>query len=435
MAKKTATLKGFRDLLPAELAVRQRAKKIITQVFESFGFQPLETPALEYQSVLLGKYGQEADKLVYTFQDKGKRQIGLRYDLTVPLARVAATYQTNLSTPFKRYQIQPVWRADKPQQGRYREFEQCDFDILNSGSPLADAEIIAVTNTCLLKLGFKDFKIKINSRKLLYTILKQAKIEKNKWNQTLQSLDKLDKLSEKEVKQDLIKKAGLKQPVLDQLFNITKKIKSSLIKESTTKIPFASINQPTKELKAIIKNAIKLGVDKKNIVIDLTLARGLDYYTGPIFEAVVTKPNLGSLAGGGRYDNLIKDLGGPDWPAVGASLGLDRICQVIQQNQLWPDLQSNQAQVLVTIFDQSTLKQSAQTAAQLRQAGINTELYLEPDDRLDKQLKYADKKTIPFVVIIGPDEIKTNQLCLKNLSTGKQTSLSLNSVIAKLTHQ
>jgi histidyl-tRNA synthetase len=413
MGKRPLTLKGFRDFLPAEMAVRQRAKKIITQVFRIFGFAPLATPALEYQSVLLGKYGPEADKLVYTFKDKGGRPVGLRYDLTVPLARVAAEYQTNLTTPFKRYQIQPVWRADKPQQGRWREFEQCDFDILNSSSPLADAEIISVINACLQALGMKQFVIKLNSRQILFDLIKKIKLPAKLKPAIIQTLDKLDKNSLPAIKA-FLKEKGLADSQIKTLFQ---NLNSS---------------KPDEYLSQVIVAVKALGVPAKRLQFDPSLARGLDYYTGPIFEAVVTQPRVGSLAGGGRYDNLIKNLGGPDWPAVGASLGLDRICEVIYRKNLWPETKLVQTQVLVTFFPGVKSEKSIQTTKKLRRAQIDTELYLEPKDKLEKQLKYANKKNIPFVIIIGPNEAKQNCLRLKNMSSGEQKNLSLTAAIAAL---
>lgn len=428
---KPQTLKGFRDFLPEEMAVRSRVRKILTDVFESYGFEPLETPTLEYQSVLLEKYGKEVDKLVYTFEDKGGRKVGMRYDLTVPLARVAAANQNNLPTPFKRYQIQPVWRADKPQKGRYREIQMCDIDILNSSSPLSDAEILAVISSSLKKLGLKDFTIRVNSRSILFAILEEAKVEKNQLIPTLQSLDKLDKLSDLEVKSELREKKKLSQPVIDQIFEVInelqqlKVIRSKLAEGDVLKIPFEKIQPPINELKSVLKYAYGMGVSPENIVIDLFLSRGLDYYTGSIFETIVTQPKIGSITGGGRYDRLIKQLGGPDWPAVGTTFGLDRICDTIIDNQLWPKIKSTVTNALMTTFNQQLVSNSLSLARELRDQGINTELYPDPEVKLDKQLKYADRKGIPYVVILGPDEVAKGVATVKNMKTGDQKSVPL----------
>lgn len=401
---KPQTLKGFRDFLPEQMAIRNKVKQILIEVFESYGFQPLETPAIEFQSTLLNKYGDEANKLVYTFNDKGNRPVGLRYDLTVPLAKVAALYQNQLTSPFKRYQIQPVWRADKPQKGRYREIEMCDIDILNSNSPLADAEIIAITNTALTKLGFQKFTIRVNSRQVLFSLIKKAGIDESLKLSVIQTIDKLDKKTIDQVKDELKKKKITDEQI--------KKIFQSLKQSS-----------PDKYLQQVIDLS-----DSKNIKFDPTLSRGLDYYTSTIFETIIEKPQIGSITGGGRYDQLIKQLGGPDWPAVGTTFGLDRLCDIILENNLWSKIKPTKTQVLVTLFDQSTIKSSLQLAKELRQTGLNTEIYPDAETRLDKQFKYANKKQIPFVAILGPEEIKKKVITLKNMKTGQQTTDSLEKI-------
>ncbi len=411
---KPQTLKGFRDFLPEEMVIRQKVIRTLSEVFETYGFQPLETPALEYAETLLGKYGEEADRLVYTFKDKGSREVGLRYDLTVPVSRVLAQYQNQIPLPFKRYQIQTTWRAEKPQKGRYREFTQCDIDSLGSPSPLADAEIIAVIDDCLKKLGFEKFVIKINSRQVLFELMKGIGITEDKQLAVIRSLDKLEKTNPAEVKNEL-KKLELTEEKIKKLFSLINKV------------------QPDENLKQLFNYLEWLGVSKDFYQFDPTLARGLDYYTGPIFEAIVEKPKIGSIVGGGRYDNLIADLGGPDIPATGVSFGLDRICDVIREENLWPELSPISTQVLVTIFSPEYLENSIAIANQLRTACLSTELYLDPETKIDKQLKYADKKGIPYVVIIGPEEIKKEAVTIKELKTGKQKTLSLDQVIKKLT--
>lgn len=396
------TLKGFRDFLPETMAIRNRVINTLKQVFESYGFLELQTPTLEYAQLLTGKYGQEAEKLMYLFKDQGGREVGLKYDLTVPLARVMAQYP-NLPKPFKRYQIQPAFRAENTQKSRYREFYQCDLDTVGVTSPLADAEILAVIQASLDALGFTNFTIRANSRQILFAITDSLSV--------LQSLDKLDKKSRAEVEQELSQKS----------------LSPSQISDLFSKLDSA---KPDDNLQKIIESAKKMGVT--NIVFDPTLVRGLDYYTGAIFETVVTEPKIGSITGGGRYDNLIKSLGGPDLAAVGTSLGLDRICDVVQELNIWPDLSLTPIQILVTIFSPEYSDKSIELSTKLRRAGVTTELY--PDDRikLEKQLKYASQKSIPYVAILGPEEISNDVITLKNLSTGQQKKCKLEECLTEL---
>jgi len=405
------TLKGFRDFLPEEMAVRNEVIKRLRVVFEKYGFSEIQTPLLEYQKILLGKYGEEAEKLMYLFKDPGDRDVGLIYDLTVPLARVATTY-ADLPKPFKRYQIQPVFRAESPQRGRYRQIYQCDVDIVGSSSPISDAETVGVIYDSLKALDFPNFKIRINSRKVLYQNMEKAGIVKNKIPTAVQTIDKLDKKSKEEVEKELSEK-GLS---VEQIRNVFSEISSA---------------KPDDYLRQTIDYAKKLGV-KDNLEFDPTLARGLDYYTGPIFESVVLKPNIGSVTGGGRFDNLLKDLGGVDLPAVGMSVGLDRVSDIIEDLKLWPFIKDYPAQVLVTVFSKELVDESLYTASLLRQKSINVELYEDDETKLDKQLKYADKKKIPWVIIIGPDEAKEGKVVLKNLHSGEQETIDRQDVPSKI---
>lgn len=404
------TLKGFRDFLPETMAVRNEVIKRLRVVFEKYGYDELQTPTLEYQEVLLGKYGDEADRLVYTFEDKGKRKVGLKYDLTVPLARTMASNQ-NLPIPFKRYQIQPVFRADKPQKGRYREIYQCDIDIVGSSSPTSDAEILAIISDSLSSLGFGKFEIRINSRNVLFRAMEKAKIPKDKWLSVTQSIDKLDKMTKSDVLGELISKG------------LTKKMSENILE-------IVNSSKPDDNLNEIITLAKSLGVE--NLKFTPTLSRGLDYYTGAIFETVVTEPKIGSITGGGRYDKLLKDLGGPDLPAVGTTIGLDRVVDVITELKLWKNLPKTASSVLVTIID-NNLEKSMEIAGKLRKSGINTEIYPDPNTKLDKQLKYADKKGVPWAVIIGKKEIGKNAVTLKNLKSRAQETLSLDKAVKKIT--
>ena len=406
------TLKGFRDFLPAAKRQRDYVTKKVVETFEQFGFEPLETPTLEYASLLLGKYGDEADKLVYNFKDRGDRAVALRYDQTVPTARVLAQYQNDLPRYFRRYQIQNVFRADKPQAGRYREFTQCDIDIFNSTSPIADAEILACTYFTFKNVGFKDIQLKINDRQVLFSALKPFVTDQVDVFSIIQSVDKLDKMSGEEVTAELTKKGLTPENAQAAL----EKIQSAQI---------------SADLAEIVTTAEQLGVPAESLVFTSTLARGLDYYTGIIFEVFVPEYSSGSCGGGGRYDKLINELGGVDIPAVGIAFGFDRMVEAAEQLGLIPQDGAG-TQVLVTIFGEEYQAESAQTAAQLRQAGIRTELYPAVDD-LSKQLKKADQANIPYAIVIGEEEVAQDKVSLKNLKTRDQEMISLDEAIAKLT--
>lgn len=406
MTKKTKpqTLKGFRDFLPAEKKKRDFVMEKIRQTFELFGFEPLETPTLEYSSLLKGKYGTEADKLIYSFIDRGGRDISLKYDQTVPTARVLAQYQNLLPKFFRRYQIQNVFRADKPQKGRFREFTQCDIDIFGAASGLADAEILACTYFVYKNLGFKNIVLKINDRSILVKAVSPFYTKQVSKTSIIQSIDKLEKIGQDEVTRELVNK-GLTIPAAKTALESVKK---------------AALSQ---NLKNIINLAINLGVDKNALKFDPFLARGLDYYTGMVFEVGSSDYSTGSLAGGGRYDKLFLQLAEIDMPAVGMAIGFDRTVEAADQLNLIP-FSITQAQVLVTIFDKSTLEKSLNTASSLREKNIKVVVYPQLD-RLDIQLKYTNKNNIPFVILIGPDEAAKNRVTLKDMTTGKQETLTL----------
>ena len=407
---KSQTLKGFRDFLPSDMYVRNYVKNTLTELFETCGFQPLETPALEYSSVLKGKYGSETDdKLGYFFKDNGDREVGLRYDLTVPTAKVLAIYN-QLPLPFRRYQIQPVWRAENTQKGRYREFIQCDIDIFGTDSPIADAEIISIIYQGVQKFGFKGALIKINSRQILASILNQSGIETNQ-NSVLQSLDKLDKIGENGVKDELISK-GLDNTQIDKLLNNIK------------------IAQPDDKLSQILNFLKDFNIPQSAFVFDPSLVRGCDYYTSTIFEVQVPEAN-GSIGGGGRYDNLIETLGGPSIPAVGFSFGFERLVDVIQDLQLIPKENQNNIKILIANLGTETQKEIIELTSQLRQNNISSIIY--PDnEKLGKQIKYALNLGIPYLAIIGTDEAKNNTITLKNLATTKQQTVKLKELVDML---
>ncbi len=399
---KPQTLKGFRDFLPETTIARQIVINKIKIIFERFGFDPIETPALEYAETLMGKYGSEADKLLYIFEDNGKRKVGLRYDQTVPLARVVAQYP-ELPKPFKRYQIQPVWRAENTQKGRFREFLQCDIDTVGTQSPLADVEIIACTLSVCKELGFKNVTMKINDRQ----IFDQIGLSKS----AIITIDKLEKIG--------------KDGVLNEL-------RAKNIDEAEKLFTAIEVSPKTERLQKIFE-ALKLfgykeGID---IMFDPFLARGLDYYTSTIFELKSKDYAAGSLAGGGRYDNLIGQFIGQSMPAVGIAFGFDRMIDAMAALRLLPEIKTS-AQILVTIFSADKLGSALTLTSALRNKGINAEIYMDTDSKLEKQLKYADRKSIPFVVIQGPDEAARGVVKLKNMATKEQVELTIEQLIDKL---
>lgn len=397
--------KGFKDYLPDEALARRVVIGKISETFKKFGFEPLETPTLEYEETLTGKYGEE-EKLIYKFETPGGDKVALKYDQTVPLARVVAQYGPNgaqkLPMPFKRYQIQPAYRGENTQKGRYREFMQCDADIIGVSTPLTDAEILALATEIYKNLKL-DVVIKINDRQLL------AGIEPK----YLAAIDKLNKIGEAGVIEEMIAK-GLPKGEAEALF------------EKITQ------NQPTDNLEQIISLYQQMGYSKDSLKFDPTLIRGLDYYTGLIMEVVlVSNPNSSSLCGGGRWDAMIGKFTGLDQPAVGFAIGLDRTIEAMEEMGVL-DVSSSSTKVLVTVFTEDLLEKSLETVSTLRDKGIASEIYLDPKAKLEKQLKYADNKKIPYVVIIGPDEAKSDQVVLKNLNERSQEKITLIEVVNKI---
>ncbi len=406
------TLKGFRDFLPDEKRKRDYVIAKMKAVYEKFGFEPIETPTLEYADLLLGKYGDEADKLVYNFKDRGDRDIALRYDQTVPTARILYQYQSELPRYFRRYQIQNVFRADKPQKGRYREFTQSDCDVFGSTDTLADAEVLAVFYAVYFELGLKNVTIEINDRETLLSFLSPFATPEVSVMSLTQSIDKLDKQTPAEVAAELVTK-GLTSVAAEQLLSELQKVK------------------PSAQLQQIVDKAQTLGVPASALKFNPNLARGLDYYTGLIFESRIPEYPTGSLGGGGRYDNLINQLSGYQMPAVGFAVGFDRTVEVADALGLLP-AESLGSQVLVTVFDEQFAPQSLALATTLRAAGIKTEVY-PAVDKLGKQFKLADQKKIPYVAILGENEVTKNVVLLKNMQTGEQTEVAADAVIAFFT--
>ena len=420
--------KGFRDFLPPQKVLRQQVIDTIRKTFEVFGFEPLETPALEYASILEGKYGEEGEKLIYKFEDRGGRQVALRYDLTIPLSRVVAMYPS-LPKPLKCYQISPVWRADKPQKGRFREFWQCDADIVGSESTLADAEVITTIYHVLKALRFKQFTIRINNRKLLNGMAKAFAIEEDTIPSLLRIIDKLEHKGAHDIRDEMYEK-GFQEAIVNnmlELFSINSGNKLN-IKDLKNKFPDSPlVTEGARELEEIFSYLSSMGVDPHCYRFDFTLARGLDYYTGPIFETTVDEPKIGSITGGGRYDTLIGMFSDTEFPATGSSFGLERVITVMEELHFFPSL-STVTEVLMTVFSPEMQEHSLKVATELRSAGIKTELYCT-SDKLKKQLMYASNKGIPFVIIIGPDECKDKKAILRNMIKGDQKLIAFDELV------
>ena len=451
---KPRILRGTRDFLPQTMLLRQYVTGVIRTAFERFGFEPLETPAIELAETLEGKYGPEGDQLIYRFRDRGSRRVGLRYDLTVPLCRVVAMYPT-LPKPFKRYQMQPVWRADKPRKGRYREFWQCDCDIVGSASMLADAEIISLITTVLPALGLREFTVRLNNRKLLTGLAQYAGVPETDAPDIFRAIDKLDKIGRDGVMQELLTRevggsrfatadddddsvvpgGGSREPFLPEetatrlldlvaLRGPADELLADL-RGTLGEIPLAATG--ITELTEIIGYLDALEVPAHCYQVDLSLARGLDYYTGPIFETevgqLVNGRPIGSVTGGGRYDELLGMFTSRGQPATGTSLGIERLVDVLEElGGAGGGAIRTITDVLVTVFDREHLKDSLAVAASLRRAGINTELPLETR-RLGAQLRQANQRGIPWAVFLGPDEVAAGQATIRDMRSGDQTTL------------
>ena len=436
MAKMTArTPKGMRDHLPADMIKRRYVFGLAQEVFESFGFEPIDTPVLELKQTLMGsELGSEAEKLIYYAQHPGaKEELALRYDLTVPLSRFFAQNENDLKLPFRRYHIAPVWRGERPQKGRYREFVQCDADIVGVRGTAADAEVMSVVYTALRRFGFSDFTIKANNRKLLTGIGVFSGVADEKLPDVFRILDKTDKIGLDAVIDLLKEEDGISDDSVARLHSVlqldgngdTKQRLAMLghLREELDGIDVAQ--EGIQELEEITYAADALGITGENTAIDLTMVRGLGYYTGPIFETVITKPdNLGSVQGGGRYDDLIGRFRGQSLPTTGISLGIERIIDLMDMLDLYPaEISGTVVQTLVTVMNNDLQNESLRLAMELRAAGIRTEAYLDPRKNLGKQLGYASSKGIPVTVILGEDEIEQGVVQIKRLSDGHTESV------------
>lgn len=448
MAQKPGIPKGTRDFSPIEVAKRNYIFAVIKTSFERFGFQPIETPSFENSDTLMGKYGDEGDRLIFkilnsgdylskadksAYNEKDSNKLtssisekALRYDLTVPFARYVVQHQNEITFPFKRYQIQPVWRADRPQKGRFREFYQCDADVVGSTSLLQEVEFIQLYDDVFTELGLQGVTIKINNRKILSGIAEVIGA-KDKLIDFTVALDKLDKIGEEKVKDEMrgkgISEAGITK--LQPLFGLQGSFESQIASLNGILATSEEGLKGIEELK-FINNAINsVGLNSAILQLDVTLARGLNYYTGAIFEvAPPSTVQMGSIGGGGRYDDLTGIFGLKDVSGVGISYGLDRIYLVLEELDLFPETITNTVDVLFINFGEKEALYCLKAISKLRSSGLNTEIY--PDDaKMKKQMNYANKRDIPYVVLVGEEEMNANSYTLKNMKSGQQTQCSL----------
>ncbi|MGN5956216.1 histidine--tRNA ligase [Sphingobacterium lactis] len=454
---KPSLAKGTRDFTPVEMEKRNHIYNTLKTIFKKYGYSEIQTPSFENLSTLTGKYGDEGDKLIFKILNSGdylskapeklleeKNSVALissisekalRYDLTVPFARYVVMHQNEISLPFKRFQIQPVWRADRPQRGRYREFYQCDVDVVGSDSLLNEAEFILIYHEALTKLGLKDFNIKLNNRKILSGIAEVVGKPELIVDMTV-AIDKLDKIGLDGVNKELLER-GFTETDLSVLQPIIELRGTNLEKVASLKQVLAGSTIGLKgitEIETVFEYLRKLGqaqLLEKEVELDITLARGLNYYTGCIFEVKTNEVQMGSIGGGGRYDDLTGMFGLKDLTGVGVSFGADRIFDVLEELNLFPPSNAERTKVLIVNFDSALEDFTLPLLYQLRQAGIAAELY-PAAVKLKKQMSYADSKQIPFVLLIGDEEVSSGQLSLKNMDSGEQEKLNVAALIAKL---
>lgn len=448
MAQKPSIPKGTRDFSPSEVIKRNYIFEIIKKHFQTFGFQPIETPSFENSDTLMGKYGDEGDRLIFkilnsgdfiskvddvTYSSKNSSSLtskisdkALRYDLTVPFARYVVQHQNEIEFPFKRYQIQPVWRADRPQKGRFREFYQCDADVVGSGSLLQEIELIQLYDAIFSELKLEGTNIKLNNRKILAGIAEVIGAGNNLINFTV-ALDKLDKIGQEGVKKEMLAK-GISEASIEKaspLFTLSGNNKEQLdvlqYFLSSSEIGKKGVD----ELRFIISNVEELGLQTANLSIDVTLARGLNYYTGAIFEVAAPEGvQMGSIGGGGRYDDLTGIFGMKDVSGVGISFGLDRIYLVLEELNLFPEAIDQSLQVLCVNFGEKEAYASLKLVTKLRKLGVKADVY-PSDVKMQKQMKYANNRNVPFVILIGAQELESNSFVVKNMTEGSQQEYNL----------
>ncbi len=452
MAQKPSLPKGTRDFGPEQMAKRNYILDSIKTVFRKYGFLPLETPAMENLNVLTGKYGDEGDQLIFKvlnsgdflnkaskedFEEGSKHlssiitEKGLKYDLTVPFARYVVMNRNDIAFPFKRYQIQPVWRADRPQKGRYREFYQCDADVIGTNSLLCEAELLAMVTEVYQKLQFSEYEVSLSSRKVLEGVAESCGAS-NHFSAFCTILDKLDKIGLDKVKEEL-SSIGLSHENLSLLESIISISGANdvKLKEISKFIGDSKAGQEgVAELSETLEHYSGLGFSDEKVKIDFTLARGLSYYTGVIYEVKPTSIRMGTITAGGRYDNLTGVFGMDGMSGVGISFGIDRIYDTLLELDLFPASSISTSKILITNFDKEGQTYALGLISKLREAGISSELY--PDAaKLKKQMSYADKKGIPFVIMLGSQEIESGQLTLKNMKTGEQQKLGIEDLITQ----
>ncbi len=419
---KPRILSGFRDFLPQQMLLRQHIFGLFREIFERHGYEPIETPVLEHLDVLTGKAG-ENERLMYHFTDHGDRPVGMRYDLTVPLARVLAMHQNEIVLPFKRYHIGPVWRAEKSQRGRFREFWQCDADIAGSSSMLADAEGVSILTEAIAAVGITNFVVRINHRNLLGALARSAGGPDANVPEIIRTIDRLDKIGPDKVGEQLVA-VGLDAAGASRLLSlITARGHADAILGDVTRSigETEGVREATDDLSALFSALASLGVPAERAILDLSLARGLDYYTGPVVEATVERPAIGSIAGGGRYDGLVGSFSSRPMPATGLSLGIERIMEVVSEFDLLR-VPGTTAQVFVAAY-RGDVAGAAAMASRLRAAGIRTDLSLLGERSLGDQFKYAGRKGVPVAVFEGPDERAIGVVNLRDLASGEQTQV------------
>ncbi len=454
MAQKPSIPKGTRDFLPIEVAKRNYIFETIKSAFRTYGFHPIETPSFELSSTLLGKYGEEGDRLIFRILNSGDKmkkadivalnednlprfanslaEKALRYDLTVPFARFVVQHQHEISFPFKRYQIQPVWRADRPQHGRYQEFFQCDADVVGSDSLMYEVDFVQLFDEVLTNLGFPSVTIKINNRKILSGIA-EISGESNRIIDITVAIDKLDKIGLQGVIDELkIKKISDSAiEKIKPLFEITGSTKDRLVKLKK----FLGNNQigleGIAELEYVFEQTEKLGLRNADVEFDVTLARGLNYYTGAIFEVKANNVNMGSICGGGRYDDLTGLFGMSDMSGVGISFGADRIYDVMNELSLFPNTLTKGVTLLFINFGENEQKYCMQLAHKLRKSGIDCDIYPK-DAKLQKQMKFANDTNAEYVALVGEQEMSDKKITVKNMNSGEQETVTLEQLIAKL---
>jgi len=454
MNVRPALPKGTRDFNAEQVVKRNFIRDTIVGAYERFGFEPLETPAMELLSTLTGKYGAEGDQLLFRILKSGDflrsadatalskkdaravlpeiAEKGLRYDLTVPFARYVVMNQHNLTMPYRRYQVQPVWRADRPQKGRYQEFWQCDADVVGTNSMLSEVEFIQIYHEVFQKLGIKA-KLRINNRKILHGMASLIKAHEF-FIPICTAIDKMDKIGAEGVREELLR-LGLSNDQVAELEQLLALEGSNMMRLNELADRFAgSWIEPKgiEEMWEILSYTSQLGLESLQVQFDLSLARGLSYYTGTIFEAVAPDHAIGSISGGGRYDDLTGIFGLPDMSGVGISFGLERLFDILE-DQGWPvNFSRTGTRVVFLPFEAQGIPRALECLQQVRAAGIKAELYPDVEVKMGKKVKYADKRGIPFAAVLGPDEIASDTVTLKELATGNQESLSLDELVNRL---